>query len=312
MGTVAIISTAGDPHAAFVADAVSRRGAGVLFVDTRSTASLTSEDGRISVGGAKLDGVGCAYLKSMHVSLPMIDAEAMPESAFVTWQERYVAERERYSFVAAVLRGLTAEGRTVVNPLESIDLHFLKLHQLRLLAAAGLPVPSTLATSEPARVRAFAARHRSVIYKPFAGGAAARRLLPEDLADDRLAELAHCPVLFQEERVGDEFRVYVLDGQPVAAFQIPTDGLTGANADARTMLDQAKPAELPPATWELVIRAARALSLIFAAADLRVSADGECCLLELNPTPAISFFDDPVDGKVISRLADFLVSRSAT
>jgi len=312
LGSVIIVGTRGDPHAGYVADAVARRGAEVQFLDTLAvprSATLSWEDGRLTYAGRSLDSARCAYVKSMHLSLPVIDPEAMPESAFTTWQERYVAERERYSFVTAVLRGLSANGRTVVNPIESIELHFLKLHQLEVLRGHGLPVPSTLATSDPAAVRAFAARHASVVYKPFCGGAAVQRLLAEDLTDERLSALTHCPVLFQEERVGRELRVYVLNGEPVAAFEIPTDGLSGANADARTALDRVRPAELPPQTWELCLRAAKALNLVFAAADVRVSAAGEPCLLELNPTPAISYFDDPREGRVISRLADFLVSR---
>lgn len=80
----------------------------------------------------------------------------------------------------------------------------------------------------------------------------------------------HCPVLFQEEILGEEFRAYVLDGEPVGAFSLPTEGLV----DAREAVDQARPAVIPEEAWTLCVRAASVLGLSWTAVDMRRQADG--------------------------------------
>ena len=165
---------------------------------------------------------------------------------------------------------------------------------------------ASLGTATPDAVREFVARHGAVIYKPLGGGALVQKVGEADLTDARLQLVANCPVLFQEQIVGDEFRAYVLDGEPVAAFRIPTEGVV----DARQNLDKVTPGRLPKEAWELCIRGAKALGMVFTAVDLRRTKEGAFVALEFNPTPAISFFDDPRDGKVITRLASYLVAKA--
>jgi glutathione synthase/RimK-type ligase-like ATP-grasp enzyme len=92
----------------------------------------------------------------------------------------------------------------------------------------------------------------------------------------------------------------------VAAFQIPTEGVV----DARQNLAHVRPARLPEEAWRVCLRGARALGLVFTAVDLRRESDGRFVALEFNPTPAIAFFEDPRRGKVISRLAEYLVAKA--
>lgn len=307
--TVAIVGSAQDRNAGYVADAVKARGAKVVLVETDDLPewrALSWNDGSVRYQGKSLDEVRVFYVKGVHLSLPAIDTSDAERRNFQTWQERYGAERERHSFITAVLRSLRRPGRTLVNPVESFDLHFLKLHQLALLREAGIPVPPTLGSCDPDAVRAFVRRHKRVIYKPCAGGALVRRVSPEDLEPERLELLRNSPVLFQKEIQGDEFRAYVLDGEPVAAFHIPTEGVV----DAREALHKVAPAKLPKAAWKICLEGAEALGLVFTAVDLRRTRDGEFVALEYNPTPAISYFDDPKDGVVMTRLADFLVARA--
>ncbi len=307
---VGIVGASADPNSGYVLEAVRRQGGEPVLIETDAVPegrALSWHDGEVRFAGAPLHELSVFYVKTIYLSLPVIDPAQLPRRNFHSWQEQYAAERERHSFITSVLRALRERrgGRAphFVNPVESFDLHFLKLHQLARLSAAGIPVPATLATCDPAAVRGFVERHRHVIYKPLSGGAAVEKLTAEDLTQERLALLPNCPVLFQEQLQGEEFRCYLLAGEPVAAFQIPTDGA----ADARHNLARATPAELPREVWELCARAARALGLIFTAVDLRRTPDGRCVPLELNPTPAISFFEDPVNGRVIRALADHLV-----
>ncbi|HEX8820790.1 MAG TPA: hypothetical protein VF794_12750 [Archangium sp.] len=309
MKTVAVIGSRSDEHTRYVAEAVQRRRARVILVETANvpeSATLTWERGAVRYQGERLDDVRSFYIKRVQLSLPIPEPAALPERNFATWQEQYVAERERQSFLQSVLRALRQPGCTFVNPFETIELHYLKLHQISLLQRHKVPVPPSLGTCDPQAVRDFVRKHGSVIYKPLGGGALVQRVTEKDLTDERLQLLGNCPVLFQAEIKGDEFRAYVLDGEPVAAFRIPTEGVV----DARVNLHQVRRARLPEEAWRLCIRGARALGMVFTAVDLRRDADGRFVALEFNPTPAISFFEDPKRGKIISRLAEYLVAKA--
>jgi len=309
MKQVAIIGTRGDDAARYVSAAVERRGGTPVWVETDripETVSLSWEDGHVLLGPSRLSDVRSFYVKTLRISLPAPEPAVMAERNFQRWQDQYLAERERQSLLYGVLHSLSLDAATFINPVEAIAAHGLKLQQLDRLRRAGLPVPPSLASSSPEAVRDFASRHGNVIYKPLAGGAMVRRLQCEDLEGQRLELLGNSPVLFQAEIPGEEFRAYVLDGEPVAAFQIPTEGVV----DARANISQVRPAELPSSAWELCLQAASTLGMVFAAVDLRRTPDGAYVLFECNPTPAISFFDDPHEGEVISRLADHLVSHA--
>jgi glutathione synthase/RimK-type ligase-like ATP-grasp enzyme len=303
---VAIVGSEQDVHARYVADAVARAGGRPILVDTDRVPDhlpVSWRDGSTRWGDDVLDDVRCFYLKSIHLSIPASDPEQLQRRNFPRWLDRYRAERERHSFLTSILRALDDGERRFVNAPSSIDLHFLKVHQLEALRRLRVPVPATLATNDADAVRAFAAEHHEVVYKPLSGGAAAQLLTARDLTDARLALLRNCPALFQERIVGDELRVYLLDGEPLRAFRVPTDG----PADARANLERARPARVPDDVARICRRAARGLGLAFTAADVRVDRDGRVVVLELNPTPAIAFYEDPVRGKVMRALAAYLV-----
>jgi glutathione synthase/RimK-type ligase-like ATP-grasp enzyme len=281
----------------------------VLLIETAAipeAAALSYDAGAITYAGQRLDALRCFYLRTLHIGLPSTDPETFSLRNFDIWQEMYIAERERQSLITSVLEILHEGGAHLVNPVGAMQWHAMKLHQLARLKAHDIPVPESLATNDLMALAGFLERHNRVIYKPLAGGATVRRLTYADLEPERLTLLQHCPVLFQEEILGEEYRAYLLDGEPVAAFSIPT----GEAVDARLNLDQARPAELSEDIWSMCVRAAKALGMRWTAVDLRREASGRHVIFECNPTPAISFFDDPVDGIVIRRLADYLLAHA--
>lgn len=308
MKTVAILGSIADEHSQYVAQAVTDVGGQAWIVETSRVpehSTLSWHDGEVWSDGRPLHECRCFYLKAIHLSLPTHDPQAFSHRNFEIWHEQYAAERERHSFLASIFRCLHAEERCFVNPIETFDLHFLKLFQLSLLRSQQIPVPASLATSDPNAVMAFVEQYPSVIYKPLSGGALVRRFSVRDQTPERLQLLRNAPVLFQEEVKGEEFRAYVLDGEPVAAVQIPTEGVV----DAREALEHARPATLPTEAWELAIRTAQTLGVIFGAVDMRLSTDGRWVILECNPTPAITYFDTH-DKLIVSRLAAYLLEHA--
>ena len=142
--TVGIISVSSDPHAGYVASAVERRGGRALRIDTDlvpERRSLSWENGSIRFEDFRIDELRAFYLKAVHLGVPLSAPEDVNDRAFPSWQERYVAERERNAFVGSVLRNLATGDRTFAKPPAIVEQHFLKLHQLELLRTSGVAVP---------------------------------------------------------------------------------------------------------------------------------------------------------------------------
>lgn len=313
---MAVVGTETCAQTLAVCQAVRRAGGRPVLVETAPLPDdepLAFEDGAVRYRGERLDDVGVFYVKSIQLRVPTPDPVELPRRNFPSWLDRYTAERERHSFLASVIGSLDDGGRAFVNPLAAVDLHLKKLEQLARLRELGVPVPSTLATSDPEAVLAFADRHGSLIVKPLSGGALVERVTPAMLEPEHLATLAHCPALLQEEVRGPEVRAFLLEGEPVAAFAIPTDG-PGGPVDARLNLDRATWTDLDDDVWALLTYAADHLGLVFTAADVRLHPERGPVVLELNPTPATTFYDEAVvraggpDDLVVDRLAEHLVA----
>lgn len=211
--------------------------------------------------------------------------------------------REYRGVLLSTLQVLEERGVRVVNPTATRELHLRKPWQLATLADAGLPVPETLTTNDPDAVRTFVDEVDDVIYKPVTGGGYARPL-DEQALDDRLDRLANAPVQFQERLSGDSFRLYVVDGELVAAGRLVTDGDV---LDYRSESHDVEQETVRPEIERATVEAAEALDLTFAGIDV-VADDDEFAFLEANPAPMFVTFDDEAGTDVAGALADSLSS----
>jgi glutathione synthase/RimK-type ligase-like ATP-grasp enzyme len=306
---VVVVAAGTDETAVGVQQALTRLGARVHFLDTSripEDGTLSLQDGVVRAGEVTLSEAGSVYVKSVHLAVPLFDVETLAQRKPKSWPQRWIAERERHALITSALRAMEAGGAHFVNSLARFEVHLLKPLQSELLARAGVAVPSTLTTNDPEAVRAFAALHGDVIYKPLAGGALVRRLTAADLTTRRLVSLSTAPVLFQQRIEGLEYRVTVLAGEAIAAYRLPAHGVV----DAREVLEQAKKVKVPREVGALCVRAAKALGLVFTSVDVRVNEAGAPFVLECNPTPSIAFYESPSRSPILRALAAHLISHA--
>ena len=179
-----------------------------------------------------------------------------------------------------------------------------KPYQALLLRRAGLKVPATLVTSDPAAARAFQAEHGEVIYKSPSGvRSIVRRLGPDQLA--RLAFLRHGPAQFQAFVPGRNVRVHTV-GDQVFATRIETEAVDYRYAHLDGLDVAMKPATLPAAVEAACLRAARDLDLLFAGIDLKETPDGEYVCFEVNPCPGFIYYERHTGQPISAALADLL------
>jgi glutathione synthase/RimK-type ligase-like ATP-grasp enzyme len=205
--------------------------------------------------------------------------------------------------VLSVLQFLEVHGVAVVNPPTAMRHHSMKPYQVATFAEHGLPVPETVTTNDPAAATAFVERVGEAIYKPVAGGGHAHAASDEDLSRDQLDRLSNSPVQFQERLRGDDLRLFVVDGEVVAAGRIVSDAV-----DYRTDDHDVERVDPPADVAADAVEAADLLDLSFAGVD--VVYDGstdEYGILEANPSPMFAAFDRLAGTEVASHLAEFLV-----
>jgi glutathione synthase/RimK-type ligase-like ATP-grasp enzyme len=216
-----------------------------------------------------------------------------------------MGERERQSLLTSWLRTAALNGRNVVNPVESFDLHYLKPYQLALLRKYSIPVPPTLVTNDPEEVKAFQAQIGELVYKPVAGGAGCKKLAPEDLTQEKMALLRNAPVLFQQYIPGKNIRAYVIGDKVVSSAIIHTDAV-----DYREDEQGIEKVQLPDDVIQMCIRAMKICGMKFTGIDLKLTPAGNFVLIECNPSPMFIGFQKRTGDPIDEAFAQFLIHGS--
>lgn len=306
-GPIVIVGSEDDEHVVAVSRAVRERGVVPVLLDSlrfpeRTLLALGAGMEEILVDGIPLGRPAAVYLRSLYLS-PLafgVDSERMDREMKESWRTTLVVFREKAELLVSVLRRWEEQQVPIYNPLSVSDA-LRKPHQLARLRSAGLPVPDTLWTNDPGAVRRFA-EGRRVAYKPVAGGAATRELLPEDLEPRRLQSLANAPVTFQELLPGEDIRVYVLDGEVVAGYRIESEAL-----DFRQHEQKVESIAVDAEVAGICVRATELVGLRFTGMDLKMDSGGKLRILELNSSPMFLGFDHLGRTDVLGKLADALV-----
>ncbi len=294
---IGIIGPVGDEQVCRVREQLVRRGVEPAVLDLTTfpaTTKVSLHDGVPSAGGLDVSAIRAWYVRSLPLPLPFL----------ADGRRDYAAGRERRSFVTSFVAALARDGATFVNPPAVMAQHFLKLDQLQRLRDAGIPVPMTHATNDPAAVLDFArALDGRVVYKPVAGGGWCRRASADDLSEQRLHALAAAPVVFQEEVPGRNVRAYVVGGRVVAAYEIASDDI-----DYRGRETAVVPIPLADDEDEACRRAAEACGMSFTGIDLKRGPDGRFAVLECNPSPMFAAIERRTGPPSVSEaLADLLI-----
>ena len=179
-----------------------------------------------------------------------------------------------------------------------------KPHQARLIAAAGLAVPTTLVTNDPEAVREFRSRHGRIIFKSISGIRSIVREV-DDAALARMDRIRDLPTQFQARVEGTDVRVHVV-GESVFPTRITSTALDYRYAARDGLACDLEPWVLAPDVEQACISVASALALPLAGIDLRVGEDGTVTCFEVNPMPAFSYYESNTGQPIAAAVAAFL------
>jgi hypothetical protein len=180
-----------------------------------------------------------------------------------------------------------------------------KLVQLRAARRAGLRIPRTLVSQEPAEIRRFCAElHDRVVIKPVRGTARAP-LLTVPVTADLLASdasLSVCPAIYQELVEGTRHIRANCFGEEAHAVLIEA-----AVLDWRADLGiPMSPMTLSDDVRRRLLEVLRILDLRMGIFDLKIDPAGEVVWLEVNPQGQFVFLQPLAGIDLVAPFSDFL------
>jgi glutathione synthase/RimK-type ligase-like ATP-grasp enzyme len=182
--------------------------------------------------------------------------------------------------------------------------NFSKPYQSQLIKAQGFAVPETLVTNDPDLVRELWREHKCVIYKSTSSvRSIVRTSGEEDL--ERLDNILWCPTQFQRFVEGINMRVHTV-GKTVYASTIVTDATDYRYAHCQGSSIEMYGIDLPKELAERCVRLADTLELPLSGIDLKVDARNCAYCLEVNPSPAFSYYEEQTGQPISQALALYL------
>ena len=312
-GTIVLISHTRDPHAVAVHRRLTACGHPVRILDlaalpSRASLTVALGDGvrtlRCEVDGEAIDLAAARSFWWRRPRFPDLIAIGDPDA-------RTFAANEWNEAIAGLWQLV---GGRWMNPPARDDIATRKALQLRLAAEAGLRVPRTLMTSDPAAARAFIEREGvgRAIFKTFSCTHAVwreTRLVTRE-ALEHLDAVRFAPVIFQEYVPAEaDVRVTVV-GDRIFAAAIDMSGASYP-ADFRPILGERTitPTELPRPVRAALRTVLDRLGLVFGAVDLRRTPAGDYVFFEVNTAGEFLFIEERTGQPITRAVAAWLAGR---
>lgn len=321
MARILIPTHPGDVHAAAVALGLEAQGHEAVEwlgsdFPTLQSASVDLQGGKIDWEIAGPEIAACPPFDVVWLRRPT--PAVLPSGLHPA--DRPVARRECQDFLAGLYH-LAAPEAFWVNPLASRPRAELKAVQLHEAARAGLTVPETLLSNNPARIRHFLEEHRGrAIYKPFypaqwntddrVAVLFTTDVEVEDLPDDETLRVT--PGIFQAKvDKAHELRVTVM-GAHVVTARLLSQEVVAARDDWRAAGAQIRvePDRLPEKVERACLRLMGDLGIVFGAFDFIVTPEGSHVFLEVNPAGQFLWVEESnPDIPMLAPFVDFLLAR---
>ncbi|MFI6278751.1 ATP-grasp ribosomal peptide maturase [Streptomyces sp. NPDC050988] len=189
-----------------------------------------------------------------------------------------------------------------------------KPRQITEAVLAGLDVPPTLVTNDPAAARSFTKEFGPVVYKPlrstaYREGGELRTVWVRTVEADEIGDgVAACPHLFQQAVTKTADMRVAAVGERLFVTRITTEGdhldwRLDYNLISCAPID---PIDVPAPVRQGIRSYLKAFGLVFGAFDFALEADGAWRFLECNPNGQWAFVDRDTTGAITCALADLL------
>jgi len=162
--------------------------------------------------GRNLTNMDIAYVHGFSYMNPVIPS-ANTNKDWSSWQQDYLIDQQKDSFLYSVLAELERYGVTLINPPNVHLDNFMKPFLLEKLRRAGFLIPNLLCSNDMQSVKAFCSRNERTVWRPVSGRAAWQLFL--DKQRDHLIRKDSPPVLLAEAVKGPFVRGFLYDDEPL-------------------------------------------------------------------------------------------------
>jgi glutathione synthase/RimK-type ligase-like ATP-grasp enzyme len=301
--TIALCGFALDGHISSLANALTRRGVTPLVLLPMPWGRYAWKDGRYFYGHKSLDHVSAFFVRQTYV--PIFDliqrqAEAVDP---IDWLLETVRMQNNAAFLQAFYDHFERRGCFLANPFSAGER--MKHKQGEVAASCGWRVARMFITNSPGAAMAAARAADELVMKPPAGGALVRKI---DAAMLRAFAAIDCPIGIQEYVPGEDIRVYLIEGEVVAAARIVTGEL-----DYRRdpdYVNRIHAIELPAEVRRNAAAVLERLRLVCGSMDLRLTPEGEFVFLEVNSGGSFLELQKALRVPIADRLAELLIARA--
>ncbi|WP_103351560.1 RimK family alpha-L-glutamate ligase [Amycolatopsis sp. CA-128772] len=304
--TVLLWGLPDEPPVDLVATELRARDADVVLVDSRAAARDTI-DLRLDTG-AGVGGVLRTHDRTVELArVTGVYVRPVEPELFPGLEPADLARARRFCDALTSFTELTGSSGQcrVANRLLAMGSNVSKPYQAQLITRHGFGTPSTLVSSDPAEVLAFAGRHGPLVYKSISGVRSIVTAFDPAADAGRLARVRWCPVQFQEQLDGPDVRVHVV-GDRVFATEITTTAVDYRYARQSGTTATLRVHDLDPDVAARCVALAAALRLPFAGIDLKLVPDGRVVCFEVNPSPGFTYFEHGTGQPIAAALAAWL------
>ncbi len=318
--TILMISQSRDLHALAVEYCLREAGAAVACLNneelvSHATLSFNMDSGthswryRHGKTDVDFDEVKTVWNRRFsQVELPT--AELHPD-------DLAIAGREVREFSKSLYHAIARQARWV-NSIESMARSSSKFAQLLQASKAGIRIPDTLISNDPARIRRFLddpspAIYKSMLQMDWVEDGKTFKLATscvglEDLPPDRMLQLV--PGIYQRRIVKRSDIRTIFLGDQHTSIRIPTKDNPAGDVDVRVtplLRMKADLFELPDVAVQACRAMMQAFGMEFACFDFVESADGELVFLEINPAGQFLWMEGVVPAtRMLEKFLDFI------
>ncbi|MGB8858949.1 MAG: hypothetical protein WCC60_06825 [Ilumatobacteraceae bacterium] len=241
-----------------------------------------------------------------HSGWLQVDGRVVPVEEIRGMYARPTTSGDSRAAAATMMMSALASGLPgcVVNRPVAGRSNWSKPFQLTLLERAGLLVPDTLVTTDPAAARAFLERHRRVVYKSVSGVRSIVSTI-DHRRPGRLDDFGVGPVQFQQWIAGTDVRVHVV-GDRWFATKVTSDADDYRYATAVGSELEMVAVDIPVSLARRLVELTRSMGLAVSGTDLRVTPENEWFAFEVNPSPGFTFYEAATGQPIAAAIAQLL------
>ena len=221
--------------------------------------------------------------------------------------QQEVGNLERHQWYAlhgCLVAWMETTSTPVVNRPSAMGSNASKPYQSQFIRDSGFTIPETLITNDPDLLRGFFERHHNVVYKSISSTRSiVRKLGQADLG--RLEMALWCPVQLQSQVQGVNVRIHVIE-DTVLASEVLTKAIDYRYAHQEGYEAHVRAVEVTETLADKCKQLARSLELPFAGIDLVITPQGDPVCLEVNPSPAFSYYELKSGQPISMALAKYL------